>query len=103
WEAFHARGLEVYDRMNLLKGGIYHATLVTTVSPRYAREIQSPDGGEGLDGALRDRGGAVLGILNGIDEAIWNPETDRHIAAHYSAADLGGKARCKAALQADFG
>lgn len=103
WEVFHARSLEAYDRINLLKGGIYHSTLVTTVSPRYAREIQSPEGGERLDGALRDRGGSVLGILNGIDEEIWSPENDKHIAAPFSADDLRGKAECKAALQAEVG
>jgi starch synthase len=103
WELFHARGLEAHDRINLLKGGIYHATLVTTVSPRYASEIQAPDGGEGLDGVLRDRGDDLIGILNGIDDEVWNPETDRYIAAHFSAADLRGKAICKAALQAEAG
>ncbi|MFO0762230.1 MAG: glycogen synthase GlgA [Byssovorax sp.] len=103
WDVFHARGLEAYDSINLLKGGIYHSTLVTTVSPRYAREIQSPEGGERLDGALRDRGGSVLGILNGIDEAIWSPATDKHLATTYSPDDLRGKAACKAALQEEFG
>ena len=76
WDEFLARGLEAFDRVNLLKGGIYHATLVTTVSPRYAREIQTPEGGEGLDGVLRDRGGDVIGVLNGIDDEVWNPESD---------------------------
>jgi starch synthase len=103
WDAFHARGLEARDGLNLLKGGIHEATLVTTVSPRYAREIQTPEGGEGLDGALRERGGDVIGVLNGIDDAIWNPETDAHTPAHFDADDLGGKAACKAALQAEMG
>jgi starch synthase len=102
WDVFHSRSLEAHDRLNLLKGGIYHATMISTVSPRYAQEIQTPDGGEGLDGALRDRGGDVIGILNGIDDAVWNPETDPHIAATYSADDLSGKRICKAALQREM-
>src|SRR5262249_33118060 len=88
---------------NLLKGGIYHSTLVTTVSPRYAREIQTHEGGEGLDGVLRDRGNDLIGILNGIDDDVWNPERDALIAAKYSAEDLEGKAACKAALQKEMG
>ncbi|APR81229.1 Glycogen synthase, ADP-glucose transglucosylase [Minicystis rosea] len=103
WEVFHQRGLEAHDSINLLKGGIYHATLVTTVSPRYAREIQTSDGGEGLDGALRDRGGDVLGILNGIDDDLWSPQKDKHTAAPFTPEDLEGKALCKAALQAEMG
>lgn len=103
WDVFHARGLEAFDKLNLLKGGIYSSTLISTVSPRYAQEIQSREGGEGLDGVLRDRGGDVIGILNGIDDDIWNPEADRHIAAHFSADDLSGKRACKAALQREMG
>ena len=103
WDVFHARSLESHDSINLLKGGIYHSTLVTTVSPRYAREIQTPEGGEGLDGVLRDRGGDLIGILNGIDEDVWSPEKDPHIAAPFNPTDLEGKAACKAALQAEMG
>lgn len=103
WDQFQSRSLEAFDRVNLLKGGLYHATIISTVSPRYAQEIQTHDGGEGLDGVLRDRGGDVIGILNGIDDAIWNPEADRHLAASYSADDLSGKAACKAALQRELG
>ncbi len=103
WDQFNSRSIESFDGINLLKGGIYHATLVTTVSPRYSREIQSPEGGEGLDGALRDRGGDVIGILNGIDDEEWNPETDRHLAAPFTAEDIEGKVACKAALQAEMG
>jgi starch synthase len=103
WDVFHSRGLEAHDSINLLKGGTYSSTLVTTVSPRYAREIQAPDGGEGLDGVLRDRGGDVIGILNGIDDEAWNPESDPFLAAPFHAADLEGKAVCKAALQAEMG
>lgn len=103
WDQFHARSLEAYDSINLLKGGINHSTLVTTVSPRYAREIQTPEGGEGLEGVLRARGGDVIGILNGIDDKVWNPEVDELIAAPYTAEDLEGKAACKAALQREMG
>ncbi len=103
WELFHARGLESHDTINLLKGGLYHATLVSTVSPRYAREIQTPEGGEGLDGVLRDRGGDLLGILNGIDDSVWNPAGDGHIPALFSADDLSGKHECKARLQEELG
>src|SRR6185312_167939 len=103
WSEFHSKSLESHDTLNLLKGGIYSATLVTTVSPRYAREIQTEEGGERLDGVLRDRGSDVIGVLNGIDEAVWNPETDKHIAANFSAYDLSGKLACKAALQAEMG
>ncbi|AUX20574.1 glycogen synthase [Sorangium cellulosum] len=103
WDQFHRFCLEAYDSLNLLKAGIYNATLVSTVSPRYAQEIQTPEGGEGLDGVLRDRGTDVIGILNGIDDAVWNPATDPHIAANYSAEDLSGKRLCKAALQREMG
>ncbi|XYH99933.1 glycogen synthase [Sorangium sp. So ce1128] len=103
WDQFHRFCLEAYDSINLLKAGIYNATLVSTVSPRYAQEIQTWEGGEGLDGVLRDRGSDVIGILNGIDDAIWNPATDPHIAATYSAEDLSGKRLCKAALQREMG
>ncbi|MGK3990691.1 glycogen/starch synthase [Sorangium sp. So ce136] len=103
WDQFHRFCLEAYDSINLLKAGIYNATIVSTVSPRYAQEIQTWEGGEGLDGVLRDRGSDVVGILNGIDDSIWNPATDPHIAATYSAEDLSGKRLCKAALQREMG
>lgn len=103
WEVFHARALEAHDSINLLKGGLYASSLVTTVSPRYAREIQTEEGGEGLDGVLRDRGNDLIGILNGIDDEIWNPEKDKYTAAHFEASDIEGKALCKAALQTELG
>jgi starch synthase len=102
WDDY-ARDLERAGRINLLRAGIRRATLVSTVSPRYAYEIQTPDGGEGLDGELRARGGDVIGILNGIDDRTWDPETDRHIPAHFSANDPSRKAECKAALQRELG
>jgi starch synthase len=98
----HAEGVERDGRLNLLAAGIRHATLRSTVSPRYAMEIQTPHGGEGLDGLLRHAGG-VIGVLNGIDDRVWNPETDPHLPARYSAADLSGKAECKRALQREMG
>lgn len=103
WDVFHQRGLECYDALNLLKGGIYFSSVVSTVSPTYAREIQTREGGHGLEGALADRGGDVIGILNGIDDEIWNPKTDRHLAAHFDHDDLRGKAVCKAELQKEMG
>ena len=96
-------GMTKQGSLSLLMGGIQRATIVSTVSPKYAREIQTPDGGEGLDGLLRARGGDVLGVLNGIDEYAWDPGHDRHIAAPFSADDLSGKASCKAALQRELG
>ncbi|NUP04995.1 MAG: glycogen synthase GlgA [Polyangiaceae bacterium] len=103
WDSGAVSSLEMHGQLNLLKAGIMHSTMVSTVSPRYAAEIQTKDGGEGLDGLLRARGNDVVGVLNGIDESTWNPEVDRHIAANYSAHDLGGKAECKAALQRELG
>ncbi|HET9598036.1 MAG TPA: glycogen synthase [Anaeromyxobacteraceae bacterium] len=82
-------------RLGYLLSGILHAGAITTVSPTYAREIQTPEHGAGLDPFLRARRDVLRGILNGLDEAEWSPETDRHLAHHYSAADLAGKARNK--------
>ncbi len=103
WDAFFDSGLESFDAINLLKGGISSATLVTTVSPRYAREIQTPAGGERLDDVLRERGADLIGVLNGIDEDVWSPERDKYIAAPFVAEDLTGKLACKAALQREMG
>lgn len=88
-------------RINFLKTGIVYADLLSTVSKTYAREIQTAEQGFGLDPLLRERRGALLGIVNGIDPAEWNPEADPHLPAMYSAADMAGKARCKAALLAE--
>jgi starch synthase len=96
---FTPEGLEFYGRLSFLKGGIVHADAVTTVSPTYAREIQTPAFGHGLDGLLRHRSGALSGILNGIDTVAWNPAADRHIARRYDARSLELKASNKAALQ----
>jgi starch synthase len=102
WDLFTPAGLEFYGKGNLLKGGLIFADLLTTVSPRYSREIQTADRGVGLDGVLRVRKGDLFGVLNGIDPEEWNPAGDPHVAAHYTADDLSGKARCKADLQRRF-
>jgi starch synthase len=87
------------DGVGLLKGGILSADRVTTVSPRYALEIATPRFGFGLDPWISALEPPVAGILNGIDTDVWNPETDPHLQSNYGAADLSGKAACKAALQ----
>jgi starch synthase len=96
-EAFHQGDLAL-GRINPMRHGILYADAVTTVSPSYAREIRTPDGGYGLDGDLRSRSDAVSGILNGVDYDDWNPATDRYLPFRYDAADLSGKARNKEAL-----
>jgi starch synthase len=100
---FHFDGLEFFGQVNLLKGGIVYSDALTTVSRAYAREIQTPEYGLGLDGLLASRSAVLTGILNGADYSEWNPETDRHIAAHYSSRQLAGKQACKRALLAEFG
>jgi len=99
WEHFNYLELEMENQVNLLKGGIYHATLLNTVSEGYAREMQTPEYGWGLEGVVRERSGALTGILNGVDYDEWNPECDPFLAAPYSAADLSGKKTCKRELQ----
>lgn len=96
-------GIEFHRQVSFMKGGLLYADRISTVSPTYAREIATPEFGCGLDGVLRDRGADVRGILNGVDRALWNPATDRAIAARYDASSLAGKAYCKAALQREFG
>ena len=86
-----------------LKAGIITADALSTVSPRYAREIQTPDQGHGLDWLLRARSNRLAGITNGVDYDVWNPETDPHIAANFSADDLSGKRECKIDLLRRFG
>lgn len=89
--------------VNYLKTGLLYADAITTVSPTYADEIRTAEYGEGLDALLRERGPAVRGILNGIDDAIWNPATDPMIPANYTPEDLSGKAECKRTLMQDLG
>lgn len=100
---FHVNGVEFYGKVNLLKGGILYSDALTTVSRAYAREIQTPEYGCGLEGVLAARSGVLTGILNGADYSVWNPETDPHLPAHYSAERLEGKAACKRALLAELG
>ncbi|PLX89925.1 MAG: glycogen synthase GlgA [Desulfuromonas sp.] len=96
-------GLEFHGRISLLKGGVRFADRVSTVSPSYCREIQTPDFGMGLDGLLRARSNRLHGILNGIDPKLWDPATDPALAASYSAESAAGKKACKRALQRDLG
>jgi starch synthase len=103
WELFHGAGFEFYDKINMLKAGLLTADCLTTVSPSYAREIQTPDSGFGLDGLLRLRSADLVGILNGVDLDEWDPETDLRIPARYSGAKMEGKDKCKAELQKAFG
>ncbi len=103
WDQFTFLGLEQDDRVNLLKGGLYHATLLNTVSRGYAQEIQTPAFGWGLEGVVRERAADLYGILNGVEYDEWDPATDRYLPATYTAADLSGKAICKRALQRRFG
>lgn len=103
WDQFTFLGLEKDDQVNLLKGGIYQATLLNTVSQGYAREIQTAAFGWGLEGVLRERSADLYGILNGVDYEEWNPAADRYLPASYSSDDLSGKAVCKRALQRRFG
>jgi starch synthase len=103
WDAFRVDGIEFYGGINLLKMGILSADAVTTVSPTYAREIQTPELGARLDGVLHQRGEALVGILNGVDYAVWNPATDPALIVRYDAEGFGQKARCKVALQKELG
>ena len=95
-------GLEYYDQICMLKAGIVFADLVTTVSPRYAQEIQKPEFGNGMDGVIATRLDDLHGILNGIDTAVWNPAVDASLPARYSAGNIAGKALCRAKLLQEF-
>jgi starch synthase len=99
---FHPAGIEFYGTVNLLKGGLVYSDYLTTVSKKYAQEIQTPEFGHGLEGVARSRAGRLLGILNGVDYTAWNPEKDKLIAATYSAKDLSGKQVCKNDLLQEF-
>jgi starch synthase len=87
--------LEFYGKVNYLKGGLLYADYLTTVSRRYAKEIQTPEYGVGLEGVIRGRSDRLVGILNGVDYAVWSPEADTLIAQNYSAHNLDGKRACK--------
>jgi starch synthase len=95
--------MEYFGDINLMKGGIVFSDAITPVSPKYAREIQTPEFGFGLDGVVRAHASRLTGILNGADYSEWSPEVDTHIAARYSAANLTGKRVCKLDLLSEFG
>jgi starch synthase len=98
WDLMSIDRLEYWGRISLLKGGVTDAEIITTVSPTYAREIQTPELGFGFDGILRSRGADLIGILNGIDADQWDPSGDLHVPRPYDASDLAGKLDAKAAL-----
>ena len=102
-EAFSVEGCECYGAISFLKAGLYHADRITTVSPSYAQEIQTPEGGMGLDGLLRHRSDQLEGILNGISTETWNPASDPAVHFPYMVGDTVGRAPNKRDLQAEFG
>ena len=95
---FRPQGLEFWGELSFLKAGIVWADAITTVSPTYAKEIQTPEYGHGLDGVLRDRADKITGILNGVDYEEWNPDTDPNLTNRFSPRDLSGKRLAKRAL-----
>jgi starch synthase len=103
WDLFTPKGLEFYGKINLMKGGLVFADILSTVSDTYSREIQTPEFGYGLEGVLYERREDLYGIVNGVDDDEWNPARDRWIAANYSAEDLSGKAVCRRDLLSVFG
>jgi starch synthase len=103
WEHFTMNGVEFWDRISFLKAGINYADWITTVSPRYAEEIQTAEAGFGFEGIVRARRDRLTGILNGIDTREWDPQRDPHLPQPFSAEDLSGKARAKAAVLARYG
>lgn len=100
---FHEDGLEYWDKVSCLKSGLVYSDWITTVSPTYALEIQMDESGMGFAGLLRSRSDRLRGILNGVDQTVWNPATDADIAAPFSATDWSGKAINKRALQDQLG
>jgi starch synthase len=103
WSVFDHRHAEFWGQLSLLKGGLAYADVATTVSPTYAREILTPERGEGLDGFLAHDVERVVGIINGIDDAAWDPRTDPALPARFAIGDLAGKAQCRAALAEEYG
>jgi len=104
--AFHMDGLEYHGQLSFMKGGLSYADRLTTVSPTYAREIQTPEQGFGLDGLLRLRGGVLTGILNAVDDKVWNPASDAALMQGFHTPEgrhMAGKARCKSVLQHQLG
>jgi starch synthase len=103
WRHYHLRGLEFYGQINFLKAGLVYADALTTVSPSYAREIQSPDFAWGLHGVLVERAADLHGILNGIDVDLWDPATDPRLAARFDAAHLPERRHNRTALLEEVG
>jgi starch synthase len=95
---FSSEGMEFYGRMNLMKTGMVYSDAITTVSPRYSREIQTQEFGYGLDGVLRSRKNSVFGIINGVDYKIWDPATDKFLAKNFKISAPAGKKDCKTSL-----
>jgi starch synthase len=103
WKYFNWQQMEFFGNLSLLKTGVVFADSLTTVSPTYAREIQSAPLGCGLEGVFRHRCHVLTGICHGIDDRFWDPKASPHLPVHFSADDLSGKDRCKAALQSEMG
>jgi starch synthase len=103
WDLMHIDAIEYWNRVSYLKGGINFSRVITTVSPRYADEIQTPELGFGFDGILRARQGDLVGILNGIDYDQWDPARDPYLPGPFSASNLAGKAAAKRQLLATYG
>ncbi len=103
WDYFNDRALEFYGKINFLKGGITFSDALSTVSPKYAKEIQTVALGYQLEGVLAHRKKDLVGILNGIDTEEWNPSSDRHLSCRYDSKNLSGKEKCKEALQKEVG
>ncbi|MGD0740395.1 MAG: glycogen synthase GlgA [Terracidiphilus sp.] len=103
WELFTMDKVEQFDRFNFLKGGVVFSDLLTTVSRKYAEEIQTAEFGEMLEGVLHQRAADLRGILNGVDYGQWSPAVDGHLAAHYTPENLEGKRACRTDLLHAFG
>jgi starch synthase len=103
WDTYTMDRAEYFGTFDFLKGGIVYSDAISTVSRKYAQEIQTPEFGNGLDGVLRARSQDLRGILNGVDYQIWDPARDSHIAAHYTPQRLDGKAACRRDLLHAFG
>jgi len=102
WEYFTSKHLEYHGKLNLAKSGLVSADLVSTVSQKYAQEVLTPEYGFGLEGVLQERLRDTYSVLNGVDYHVWDPARDRYLAAAYSPADLGPKARCREDLHQAF-
>ncbi len=103
WSLFQIEGIEYYGQLSFLKAGCHYADRLTTVSPSYAREIQTPEQGCGLEGLLAKRSADLSGILNGADYAVWNPETDPLLTHRFASGEAKGKAKARAALESELG